>query len=66
MNGRTFDVALVEWPHGLERGGPHLVGRTSDARIVALVRESLAAETRRELAELEGTPVRLVGEGDDE
>ena len=60
-----LDVALVEWPGGPEHGGPRLLGRTSDPRLVAAVRKRIATERKRELARLE-PPVRLVRDSDDE
>jgi hypothetical protein len=54
----TFEVALFAWD---EAGAARLVGRTLDPRLAQLVREELARERRRELAQLEG-PVRLVPE----
>ena len=56
---RELEVALVEFPDGVEAGGPRVLGRVSDPGIVEQVREQLAAERRRELASL-GPPVRLV------
>ena len=56
---RVLNVALLEWPDGLQAGGPRLLGRTSDPELVTKVQELLAAERRRELARLE-SPVRLV------
>ena len=50
---RVWSVALLEWPDGIERGGPRLLGRTSDTDLVARVREQLAAERRQELSRLE-------------
>ncbi len=57
---RVLSVALLEWPNGLEQGGPRLLGRTSDPDLIAQVRDRLAAERRRELARLKppGRPVR--------
>jgi len=42
------------------RDGVSLVGRTRDLDLIGAVRDCLAAERRRELARLEGRPVRLV------
>ena len=58
---RVLNVALLEWPDGLDAGGPRLLGRTSEPDLVARVRECLAAERRQELARLEA-PVRLAPE----
>ncbi len=54
---KTQNIALLEWEHGPEAGGPRLLGRTSDPALVARVRKHLAAQRRRELARLE-RPVR--------
>ena len=62
---RVLSVALLEWPNGLDRGGPRLLGRTSDSDLVARVRDQLAAERRQELARLE-PPVRPVPDDDSE
>jgi hypothetical protein len=51
----SLHVALIE----SDEGGTRLLGRTTDPDLVDRVRGCLAAERRRELAELEG-PVRLV------
>ena len=40
---RVLNVALLEWPDGIEAGGPRLLGRTSDPEIVTKVQELLAA-----------------------
>jgi len=56
---QELDVTLVEWPEGRTRGGPRLLGTTTDPSVVAFVRSHLAAEARRELAALEAR-VRLV------
>ena len=60
---RELSVALLEWLDGPDRGGPRLLGRTSDPDLVAQVRERLAADRRRELARIE-PPVRPVREDD--
>ena len=64
---RVLSVALLEWPDGLQAGGPRLLGRTSEPDLIARVQERLAADRRRELARLE-PPVRLThrDEPDDE
>ena len=60
---RIFEVSLIEWPEGLDKGGPRLLGRTQDSEVVDSVREHIAAARRREIARIE-CPVRLVtGEG---
>ena len=53
---RDLDVALLEWPDGRERGGPRLIGRTSDPDLVQVVREYIASQRRSELARLEVDP----------
>jgi hypothetical protein len=62
---RELDVTLVEWPEGRARGGPRLLGTSTDPELVAHVREQLAAERRRDLARLD-PPVRLVGDHEPE
>lgn len=54
-----LQIALVEWPIDLAAGHPRIVGRTADPELVEAVRDRLAAERRRSLAELE-SPVRAV------
>ena len=56
---RTLEVSLIEWPEGPERGGPRLLGRTSDPELVERMCRHLAKQRRRELAALE-PPVCLV------
>ena len=56
---RTLEVSLIEWPNGPEAGGPRLLGRSADPSIIRRVRDHLASERRRELAEL-APPVRPV------
>ena len=55
-----LEVALAEWP---DHGGPVLLGRSTDPRLVRVVREHLAERARRELAQLEPS-VRLVCDSD--
>ena len=61
---RELEIALIEWPEGREAGGPRVIGRSSDPRLVAPLRDRLAAGRRRELARLK-PPVRLAQETDD-
>ncbi len=56
---RELEVSLIEWPEGVELGGPRLLGRSSDPDLIQAVRERIAADRRRALAEVE-PPVRLV------
>ena len=63
-NLRELEVALVEFPEGVEAGGPRVLGRVSDPQIVETVRAALAAERRRDLARLQ-SPVHLVDEDDE-
>ena len=56
---QAFEVALIEWPHGRDAGGPLVLGHTTDPEIIAQVREVVAAARRRELAHIE-PPVRSV------
>ena len=60
---RDLEIALIEWPNGREAGGPRVVGRIADARLVASVKDHLAAVQRRGLARLE-PPARLVRDDD--
>ena len=55
---RELEISLIEWPNGAESGGPRLIGRTADPRLIETVREHLANIRRRELAQIE-PPVRL-------
>lgn len=58
---RTVEVALIEWPNGPENGGPRLLARSSDPLLIAVARERIAAQRRRELEQLEGTSLREAG-----
>ena len=53
-----LDVTLVEWPDGRARGGPRVLGRTSDPGLVARVRECLAEDRLREVQHLRRHPKR--------
>lgn len=59
MASAYTDLALVEWPNG-PGGSPRLLGRLADADLVQAVRDRLAEARRRELASLEGRPLRLI------
>ena len=59
---RTYEVALIEWPEGVQAGGPRVIGRVDDPRVVEQIRARIAADRRRELARLE-RPCRLVPDG---
>ena len=54
-----FEIALVEWPEGLDAGGPRLLGRLSDPSVVEQIRSKIASARRRDLARLE-RPARPV------
>ncbi len=56
----TLEVSLIEWPNGPEQGGPRLLGRSADPELVEAVRSGIAATRRRELARIEGVPLRVV------
>ena len=56
---RDLEVTLIEWPEGRARGGPRLLGTSTDPELVARVRDRIATERRLDLARL-GPPVRLV------
>ena len=56
---KDLDVTLIEWPDGRARGGPRLLGTSTDPDLVSQVREQIAAERRHDLTRLE-PPVRLV------
>lgn len=57
MASNEITVALFE---STSQGGTRLLGRSSDPQLVAIVRERLACEARRHLAQLAGSPVRAV------
>ena len=61
---RTLEVSLIEWPDGMEAGGPRLLGRTTDPGIVARVQAELAAERRLQLERLESGSLRAVPDED--
>ncbi len=48
------DIVLVESPEDPSLGGPRILGRTGNPRLVAEVRAHLAAERQAELERLQG------------
>ncbi len=61
---RSLEVSLIEWPEGPERGGPRLLGRTTDPDLVTAVSERLSAERHEDLSRLKpaSTRRRIPGE----
>ena len=55
-----LEIALIGW-EDRARGSARLLGRLADPDLVEQVRQRLAAQGRRKLAELE-PPLRLVGD----
>lgn len=62
---RTLEVSLVEWPAGPDAGGPRVLGRLDDADLVKAVMERLTLQRQREIALIEGRPLRIVPRPDE-
>ena len=60
------EIALFEVPDAPGMPGPTLLGRVTDADLIAAVRARLAAHHRRELARLQGRPLRVVADPDED